>query len=293
MPVERERFPLPPVSGEERLRGDSEKDRGRFRSTILDYYAWAGRTMPWRDQPTPYWVFVSEMMLQQTQVKRVLVKFLPFVARFPSFPALAEAAFSEILSKWSGLGYNRRARFMHRAAQEVVTGHNGQLPSEPQQLQALPGIGPNTAGSIAAFAYNRPVVFIETNIRRVFLHFFFPREEQVHDRQLFPLIETTLFREDPRRWYWALMDYGVALARVTENPNRRSRHYMRQKPFVGSDRQLRGRILKALTESGSLSAAELPMVTGADRARSEAVAAKLETEGLLARDAPDRWTIAD
>lgn len=277
----------------ERLRPDVEEDLSRFRKIILDYYAGAGRRMPWRDYPTPYWVFVSEMMLQQTQVKRVLSKFPPFIERFPSFSELADAAFSTVLTQWSGLGYNRRARFMHRAAQEIVEGLSGELPREPAQLQTLPGIGPNTAGAIAAFAYNEPVVFIETNIRRVFLHFFFPGEQEIHDRQILPLIETTLYRDNPRRWYWALMDYGVALSRVTENPNRRSRHYTRQKPFSGSDRQLRGRILRALTETGSLSAAELTAVTGFDQARSETVVAQLESEGLVARSDADRWMIAD
>lgn len=291
--MERNLFGELPDGGDAGLRVNSPTDRSRFRSIILDYYAWAGRRMPWRDTPTPYWVFVSEMMLQQTQVKRVMEKFPPFVARFPSFTALAAAPFSGILSEWSGLGYNRRARFMHRAAQEIVSVHNGRLPDEPQQLQSLPGIGPNTAGSIAAFAFNQPVVFIETNIRRVFLHFFFPGEDQVHDKRLLPLIDATLDRDEPRRWYWALMDYGVALARVTLNPNRRSRHYTRQKPFAGSDRQLRGRILKALTQGDSLSAAELPTVTGYDQARSEAVATQLETEGLLTRTESDRWIIAD
>jgi A/G-specific adenine glycosylase len=249
--------------------------------------------MPWRDRPEPYWVFVSEMMLQQTQVTRVLTKFAPFVERFPSFEELAAGAFSDVLSQWSGLGYNRRARFMHRSAKEIVETHDGELPRDTDRLRELPGIGPNTAGSIAAFAYNEPVVFIETNIRRVFLHFFFPEEDRVHDRRIFPLIAATLDRDNPRRWYWALMDYGVALSRVTENPNRRSQHYNRQKPFAGSDRQLRGRILKVLTERGSLSAAEIPQATGFDQTRFEVVITQLESEGFVTRDDDDRWMVAD
>lgn len=293
--MERELFPDSPEVAPVPLDGADEADRAWFQSVILEYYAWAGRAMPWRDHPDPYWVFVSEIMLQQTQVKRVMSKFPPFVSQFPSFEALAEASFGDVLIQWSGLGYNRRARFMHRAAQQITSEFDGELPAEPAVLETLPGIGPNTAGSIAAFAYNHPAVFIETNIRRVFLHFFFPDEERVHDRQIYPLIEATLPPTDPRRWYWALMDYGVALAHVrgTVNPNRRSRHYTRQKPFQGSDRQLRGRILKALGEHGHLAVSELPGITGADVQRSEAVALRLETEGFLTKTDSGEWTIAD
>ncbi len=275
--------------------GSDQSDLDRFQTVILEYYARAGRSMPWRDRTDPYWVFVSEMMLQQTQVPRVMSKFPLFIEQFPSFQALAESSFRDVLIQWSGLGYNRRARFMHNAAQMVVRDFHGELPREPSDLRTLPGIGPNTAGSIAAFAYNQPVVFIETNIRRVFLHFFFPEEDRVHDRQLYPLIDATLLRDAPRRWYWALMDYGVALARrrATENPNRRSRHYSRQTPFEGSDRQLRGRILKALGERGSLSVSELPEIIGADPQRSHAVVVRLETEGFLTKTDSGYWTIAE
>lgn len=275
------------------LSSTDHTDLAHFQSLILDHYAWAGREMPWRERPSPYWVFVSEMMLQQTQVSRVITKFPPFIERFPSFAALASAPFREVLVQWSGLGYNRRARFMHRAAQHIVTEFAGLLPRTPKELQALPGIGPNTAGSISAFAFNQPVVFIETNIRRVFLHFFFTDQENVHDRDIYPVIEATLVHDDPRRWYWALMDYGVALTRVTENPNRRSRHYTRQKPFDGSDRQLRGRILKALGERESLTVAELPDVTGADVEHSQVIADQLEREGFLSKTDTGHWTIAD
>ena len=275
------------------LNPDKAEDVTRFQEGVEAYYRHAGRDMPWRADPSPYWVFVSEIMLQQTQVPRVLQRFPQFVARFPTFAALAEAPFSDVLAEWSGLGYNRRARWLHGAAGRIVAEYGGVLPQDPEILRSLPGIGPNTAGSMAAFAYNRPVVFIETNIRRVFLHTFFPRRDDVHDREIFPLIERTLVRERPREWYWALMDYGVALGKGRRNANRRSRHYTRQKPFADSDRQLRGRVLRLLTEVGSVSAAELPDLTGFSADRVAAVTDQLERERMIARSLDGGWMIAD
>ena len=268
-------------------------DRERFSALIWDFYRLAGRRMPWRDDPNPYWVFVSEIMLQQTQVSRVMQKFPPFVERFPDFMSLASSPFSEVLLYWSGLGYNRRAKFMHRSASSIMGEHAGRLPDDPDVLRTLPGIGVNTAGSIAAFAYNRPVVFIETNIRRVFLHLFFPGEEEVHDRRIFPLIDRTLPRDNPREWYWALMDFGVELARRTGNSNRRSAHYTRQKPFEDSDRQLRGRVLRALTERGAIVAEEVPEYTGFAEDRVRPVLERMRREGLIRLNPDGRWSIED
>lgn len=286
-------FPEQEPTRARRLDAGVPGDLHRFREVIWARYRQIPRPMPWRDDPNPYWVFVSEIMLQQTQVPRVIQKFGPFVSRFPDFPALAQASFSDVLAEWSGLGYNRRARFLHRAAGTICTEHDGVLPADPAVLVTLPGVGTNTAGSIAAFAYNQPTVFIETNIRRVFLHFFFAGEEGVHDRELKPIIEETLDRGNPREWYWALMDYGVALARSDGNANRRSRHYTRQTPFADSDRQLRGRILRLLTEEGSLATGELPDATGFAADRVDAVVAQLAREGMIRRQDPGRWVIAD
>ena len=182
------------------------------------------------------------------------------------------------------LGYNRRAKFLHRAAQSVVTEHGGVLPREPEVLVTLPGVGPNTAGSLAAFAYNLPVVFIETNIRRVFIHFFFRDEEEVHDRDIIPRVEQTLDREDPRTWYYALMDYGAMLAKWFPNANRRSAHYSRQSPFENSDRQIRGKLLRVLGEHGEVDAADLSGRLGFAAGRVDAVTAALEKEGFLLRE---------
>jgi len=202
--------------------------------------------MPWREDHNPYWVVVSEVMLQQTQVSRVMEKFPEFVGRFNSFEILAQASPAEVITAWQGLGYNRRALNLHKLAKMVVEEYGGELPSDPSELVKLPGIGPGTAGSIAAFAFDAPVVFIETNIRRVFIHHFFEDREGVDDKELMPLIEDALDKEHPREWYYALMDYGTHLAKTVPNPNRRSKHHTRQSKFEGSDRQIRGAILRAL-----------------------------------------------
>ncbi len=217
-----------------------------FRKTVLAYYRKHGRDLPWRRSVTPYRVVVSEIMLQQTQVGRVAEKFDIFIKQFPSFASLAEASVADVLRAWQGLGYNRRALALKKIADIVVRDCKGTVPSDPAELEKLPGIGTATAGSIAAFGFNKPVVFIETNIRRVFIHFFFPKKKSVHDNEIIPLVQVALNRKNPRAWYSALMDYGAMLAKKVENPNRKSAHYAKQSRFEGSDRQVRGRILKLL-----------------------------------------------
>src|ERR1700728_3957745 len=145
-----------------------------FSKTMWDYYTRNGRNLPWREDVTPYGVVVSEIMLQQTQVTRVAAKFNPFLKKFPDFAALAKASTIEVLREWQGLGYNRRGLNLQRLAKIVTEKYGGKLPKMYEELLELPGIGPNTAGSIMAFAFNIPRAFIETNIRSVYIHFFFP-----------------------------------------------------------------------------------------------------------------------
>jgi len=228
-----------------------------FRDLIWGHYRDHARPMPWRDQPTPYNVVVSEVMLQQTQVARALQKHPSFVAAFPDFAALATAPTAAVLAVWQGMGYNRRALNLQRIAQTIVQDYVGQLPRDPAELVKLPGIGPGTAGAIAAFAFNEPVTFIETNIRRVFLHHFFADHTDVPDSDLLPLITKALDRSQPRQWYYALMDYGAHLAATIPNPNRRSQHYTRQSRFEGSDRQIRGAIIRLLLEFPILTAQDV------------------------------------
>lgn len=220
-----------------------------FKKTIWKYYSTHGRLFDWRGVDDPYKVFISEVMLQQTQTARVATKYPEFIGQFPTFESLAQAPLKEVLLAWQGMGYNRRGMYLHRAAQTIVQDYGGLLPNDPELLDALPGIGAATAASICAFAFNRPTVFIETNIRAVFIHYFFHGREKVHDKELIPLIEAALEHANPREWYYALMDYGVMLKKSVINPSRKSVHHTKQSKFEGSDRQIRGMILKILTKA--------------------------------------------
>ena len=249
-----------------------------FRRTVQAYYKRSGRQMPWRDQPTSYFVLVSELMLQQTQVARVLPKFGSFVQRFPSFEVLAAAPLSAVVAQWNGLGYNRRAKYLHETARQVCAEYGGRLPERLEELVRLPGIGPNTAGAIAAYAYNRPTIFIETNIRTVYFHHFFPDNAAVSDAELRPYIEATLDRRHPREWYWALMDYGTYLKQTRPNNIQKSTHYVRQSTFAGSNRQLRGQVLRLLIP-GPVSYIKLAAAIADDRFPE--ILDKLITESLV------------
>ncbi|MBI4135035.1 MAG: A/G-specific adenine glycosylase [Candidatus Sungbacteria bacterium] len=253
-----------------------------FRNLIWDFYRTHGRhDLPWRKTKNPYEIFVSEVMLQQTQVSRVLQKYPEFLSAFPNFLTLAHAQLAEIFSVWRGMGYNRRAVYLKEAASVVVSRYNGTLPNDPELLRELPGIGRATAASITAFTFNRPVVFIETNIRRVFIHHFFLFRHQVTDAEIMPILQRTLDVRNPRKWYWALMDYGAALGTVVKNPNRRSAHYIKQLPFEGSRRQMRGRVLQMLVQKNSCSVEELSRELGKRKGEISRVLASLTKDGFL------------
>lgn len=205
--------------------------------------------MPWRRDVRPYYVLVSELMLQQTQVDRVVPKFNAFIKRFPDEIMLAQAPLGEVVAIWSGLGYNRRAKFLHQAAQKITTEFSGKLPDTLEKVQMLPGVGPGTAGAIMTYAFNRPSVFIETNVRTVYFYHFFPGTDRVMDAELRPIIETTLDREHPREFYWALMDYGAYLKKNGAGAVAKSKHYKKQSPLKGSVREVRGRIIDLLIVS--------------------------------------------
>jgi A/G-specific adenine glycosylase len=245
----------------------------QLQEAVWEYYRQHGRDLPWRrPEPDgsfdPYKILVSEVMLQQTQVTRVVPKYQAFLERFPNIRSLAAASVGDVIKAWNGLGYNRRAKYLWQAAQAI----RGPFPLSLEELVKLPGIGKNTAGAILVYAYNQPLAFIETNIRTVYIHHFFADDTAVDDKELLPLVEQTLpkkGKEQPetrihsapgakrktvglshyREWYWALMDYGAYLKQTVGNLNRHSKHYVKQTPFEGSLRQVRGAVLRALAAS--------------------------------------------
>jgi A/G-specific adenine glycosylase len=219
----------------------------QFKEAIWNYYKTFGRSFDWRQTHNPYHIFVSEVMLQQTQTYRVAPKYREFITRFPTFSDLARASVKDVVATWSGLGYNRRALFLQKSAQIIEHEYNGILPNKSEILITLPGIGKATAASICAFAFNMPTIFIETNIRTVYIHHFFAGRPQVTDAEIIPLVTQTIDEQNAREWYYALMDYGVMLKQTIPNPSKRSAHYTIQSKFAGSDRQIRGMILKLLT----------------------------------------------
>ena len=247
----------------------------KFKKTVWDYYCKYGRKkLSWRHTRDPYKILVSEVMLQQTQVARVLKYYPKFLEAFPSFEKLARASLKKVLRVWQGMGYNRRAVALKKLASIIIDHYGGELPRDVETLKSLPGIGPATAGAIMAYAFSKPSVFIETNIRRVFIHEFFARRKKINDRETLRLVELTVGRKNPREWYWALTDYGTMLAaREKENPNVRSTAYRKQPKFEGSNRQARGRVLKLLLARGRVAKKEMR--------RFQAVVPELIREGFI------------
>ncbi|MDP4020514.1 MAG: A/G-specific adenine glycosylase [Candidatus Adlerbacteria bacterium] len=236
-------------------------------------------------------------MLQQTQVERVVPFYTRFIRQFPTTQKLAKAPLSKVLKAWSGLGYNRRAVYLWRSA-EILSKKSSGLPSGAQSGPAgqtfsqgisascLPGVGPYTAAAVEAFAFNKPTVFIETNIRTVFIHHFFHshilENMRISDKEILPLVEKALKKSKmpPREFYWALMDYGTLLKKQGIKLNSRSLHYNKQSKFEGSYRQLRGQILRSLlTEPSTLN--QLLKTTGRKKSDVVRVLANLTTEELV------------
>lgn len=271
--------------------------------------------MPWRQDTRPYYVLVSELMLQQTQVDRVIPKFEQFIAQFPDEATLAAAPLADVLRAWQGLGYNRRAKFLHEAAKSITS--QGNFPQDETGLLALPGVGINTAGAIRAYAYNQPAIYIETNVRAVYIHHFFHNQELVDDKQIRKIMLQTVpwaeGKEQPmeriqsvpgitrklgspldsnilsgdstvglsygaREFYWALMDYGSLLKRQGVVPGRSS-HYKKQAPLQGSLRQVRGQIVTFL--AGADSTHEALQANFAGDVRFVSALAGLVKDGLV------------
>jgi A/G-specific adenine glycosylase len=221
-------------------------------------------------------------MLQQTQVERVVTKYAQFLTAFPDFASLARADLHEVLKVWQGMGYNRRALALRETALRVMRDFNGALPDDVDTLATLPGIGRATASAVRAFAFNKPSVFIETNIRRVFLSFFFKRRSNVSDSEILPLVETTLYKRSPRIWYSALMDYGVYLKRRFPELNKRGAGYQKQSPFQGSNRQMRGKVLRELVKNPATETG-IARVLGLEPMNIRPILTQLLREGFIVK----------
>ena len=253
------------------------------------------RDLPWRNIDDPYAVLVSEVMLQQTQVSRVKRYWSRWMELFPTVDALAAADTATVLEMWQGLGYNRRALALKRACEVCSADNGGLLPRTVDELVKLPGIGPATAAGVVAFAYDEPSVYIETNVRSVFLHELFPDREEVPDKQLVPYVADTCPSRGARAWYYALLDYGAHLKSQIANPARRSKHYARQSKFEGSRREKRSFLLKQVLAApdgidleelaARLDEHEQQANRGAvDRGLFEAIVSELIGEGFFRRE---------
>ncbi len=247
------------------------------------------RTFAWRNTDDAYAVLVSEVMLQQTQTARVERYFAAWMKQFPTLDALAAASTADVLEAWQGLGYNRRALALKRAADEVVECLAGVLPETSEALCALPGIGSATAAGILAFAHNKPADYLETNVRAVLLHELFPEEDGVSDRELREILAIVNKRVQARgiaarTWNYALLDYGARLKKTHPNPSRRSKHHSRQSPYEGSRRQKRARLLEAVLASPGQSTEDLAQLYNYDNDLTEDILSDLAREGFIHRE---------
>ncbi len=257
-------------------------DVRRFRKTVWDFYKKHGRhDLPWRKTTDPYKILVSEVMLQQTQVERVKGFYAAWLKKFPNVKALAQAPLADVLTAWQGLGYNRRAKMLHDAAKTVGKEYKGKMPTDPELLVQLPGVGPYTARAVAAFSTNADVVFIETNLRTVVLHEFFSDKTTVSDAEILEILAEAFPKGKSREWYAALMDYGSHLKRNGVKVNAKSKTYTKQSTFAGSGRQARGAILKELT-NGAATGTRLTGLLGDDRIEQlREQLRKLLAEGMI------------
>lgn len=251
-----------------------------FQECVLSNGKQLYRDMPWRSDTNPYNILLSEIMLQQTQVTRVIQKFAEFKDAFPTLQDLAQADFHEVLAHWSGLGYNRRARFLHQTAKQIEK--LGRFPDNQKFLESCPGIGKNTAASILVYAYNHPLTFLETNVRTVLIfHFLQDSSQKVEESLLQSLAEQTLYYQNPREWYWSLMDYGTFIKKTEGNYNRKSKMHTVQSKFEGSFRQKRAAVLRCLLSSGPLLTDELSNKMGYDIDITEQIIESLCKDSMI------------
>ncbi len=263
-----------------------------FSDLVIKEGAFHYRKMPWRNTHDPFHILLSEIMLQQTQVDRVVGHYEKFIKRFPRVEDLAKASFSEVLSMWSGLGYNRRGKWLQEAAQKITEEYKGEVPNSVDLLINLPGIGRNTAAAICVYAFDKPEVFIETNIRTVYIyHFFKDREESVKDAEILKMQKEILeIGIDPRTWYLSLMDYGTFLKKEYGNLSQKSSAYRKQSTFKGSVRQVRGALLKLFIQSENLDSKTIEKnLEQYDAGHRKEALSQLINEGFIVKDAKNQY----
>lgn len=219
-----------------------KKDRiAKFRKIIFDWWQTHRRDLPWRRTHDPYKIFVSEVMLQQTQVLRVIPKYVEFTETYPTASSLAKAPVADVLRIWKGMGYNRRALYLKRAAEAVVNDYGGRFPKSEKELRKLPGLGTYTAAAILVFAYGENVALVDTNIRQIITHFFFHDKKQ-KEKIIQEVADALVPAGKSWEWHQALMDYGALELKKVPGAVKK------QKPFKDSDRFYRGRIIDRLRE---------------------------------------------
>lgn len=282
---------------------DASSERlGEFTETVWSRGRELYRDLPWRNTFDPYAILLSEVMLQQTQVSRVLGRWEQWLEAFPTVVDLAAAPLPPVLELWQGMGYNRRALNLKRCAEEVVATYGGEIPRDKKALLALPGIGPSTSAGVRIFAFQQPDIYLETNVRAVFIHEFFGEHEVVSDKDLVPLVDATCPDDERARdWYYALLDYGAYLKKNTVNPTRKSRQYTRQSKFEGSHRQKRAYLLRCVIDD-VLTSEELTETLARSEQEAgrkapsfeetQAILCELEREGFIARQG-NAWSCAE
>ena len=267
----------------------SQEDVVAFQKKVMNWWAENARDLPWRRNPSPYNVLVSEIMLQQTQVSRVTPKFDEFMKEFPTIESLAKTNIKHLLKVWSGLGYNRRAIWLKEAAKQIV--ERGEFPQSVEELQELKGIGPYTSRSVLIFAFNKDLAAVDTNIRRILIASGFA-DETMSDRQLQPIAETVLLRGRSRDWHNALMDYGSLV--LTSSKTNIS-PVTKQSCYEGSSRQVRGAVIRALTASDEIELENLMGLLDCEANETELIKIinKLVSDGMVEIVSDQRYRIAN
>jgi A/G-specific adenine glycosylase len=254
-----------------------QDDVAAFQNKIMAWWKENARDLPWRIEPSPYNVLVSEVMLQQTQVSRVIPKYNEFLKAFPTVESLANAETKRLLQVWSGLGYNRRALWLKEAARQIV--ERGEFPQSAEKLRELKGIGPYTSRSILIFAFNSDLAAVDTNIRRVLIASGFA-DEKSNERNLQDVANRLLLRGRSRDWHNALMDYGSAV--MTSSATGIS-PTSKQPCFNGSSRQIRGDVIRILTQSEQTGIGDLRLSLDCvvDLSELETIVNGLVSDGLV------------